>query len=76
MQGRRNRASTQVQFTVSNIFDAKPRVRNAAGDVPLTYQADLLDPLGRTVGITIRKLFLPPPSFFRRNQSGGGSGDE
>jgi len=57
---------TQVQFTVSNIFDAKPRVRNAAGDVPLTYQRDLLDPLGRTVGITIRKLFLPPPSFFRR----------
>ena len=57
---------TQVQFNVSNIFDAKPRVRNAAGDVPLTYQPDLLDPLGRTFGITIRKLFLPPPSFFRR----------
>jgi len=57
---------TQIQFRVDNIFDAKPRVRNAAGDVPLTYQADLLDPLGRTVGITIRKLFLPPPSFFRR----------
>ena len=57
---------TQVQFTVANIFDAKPKVRNAAGDVPLNYQADLLDPLGRTIGITIRKLFLPPPSFFRR----------
>ena len=57
---------TQVQFTVANIFDAKPKVRNAAGDVPLTYQPDLLDPLGRTIGITIRKLFLPPPSFFRR----------
>jgi len=56
----------QVQFNVSNIFDAKPKVRNAAGDVPLTYQPDLLDPLGRTIGITIRKLFLPPPSFFRR----------
>ena len=57
---------TQIQFAVSNIFDAKPRVRNAAGDVPINYQPDLLDPLGRTIGITIRKLFLPPPSFFRR----------
>ena len=43
---------TQVQFTVGNIFDAKPKVRNAAGDLPLTYQPDLLDPLGRTIGIT------------------------
>jgi hypothetical protein len=57
---------TQVQFIVGNIFDARPKVRNAAGDLPLTYQPDLLDPLGRTIGITIRKLFLPPPSFFRR----------
>jgi len=57
---------TQVQFVVDNIFDAKPKVRNAAGDLPLNYQPDLLDPLGRTIGITIRKLFLPPPSFFRR----------
>ena len=60
---------TQVQFTVGNIFDAKPKVRNAAGDLPpLAYQPDLLDPLGRTIGISIRKLFLPPPSFFRRQQ--------
>ena len=57
---------TQVQFNVTNIFDAKPKVRNAAGDVPLNFQADLLDPLGRTIGFSIRKLFLPPPSFFRR----------
>jgi hypothetical protein len=57
---------TQVQFQVSNIFDAKPRVHDAAGEVPFNYQPDLLNPLGRTVGITIRKLFLPPPSFFRR----------
>ena len=49
------------------MFDAKPRVRDAAGDVPLNYQPDLLDPLGRTVSISIRKLFLPPPSFFRRH---------
>ncbi len=53
-----------------NLFDAKPRVRDAAGLVPTNYQPDLLDPLGRTVGISIRKLFSPPPSFFRRNSPG------
>ncbi len=57
---------TQVRLDVRNLFDAKPEVRDAAGQVPFTYQPDLLDPLGRTVGISIRKLFSPPPSFFRR----------
>jgi hypothetical protein len=59
---------TQVRFEVANVFDAKPKVRDAAGQVPLNYQADLLDPLGRTIGITIRKLFLPPPSVFRQQR--------
>jgi hypothetical protein len=57
---------TQVRFDLKNMFDAKPRVRDAAGLVPNSYQPDLLDPLGRTVSISIRKLFSPPPSFFRR----------
>jgi hypothetical protein len=34
--------------------------------VPFNYQPDVLDPLGRTISISIRKLFLPPPGFFRR----------
>ena len=38
------------------------------GEVPLNYQADLLDPLGRTVMISFRKLFLPSPSFFRQER--------
>jgi hypothetical protein len=59
---------TQVRFEINNIFNAKPRVRNSAGEVPLNYQADLLDPLGRTIGFSIRKLFLPPPSFFREQR--------
>ena len=68
---------TTVQFEVDNIFDTKPKVRDSFGSVPIGFQPDLLDPLGRTVGITIRKLFLPPPSFFRRSQPGsGGPGDE
>ena len=57
---------SSVRFEVDNIFDAKPRVRNALGDVPATYQSDLLDPLGRTVSISFRKLFLPPRRAFRR----------
>ena len=32
--------------------------------MPFSYQSDLLDPLGRTISISFRKLFLPPRSFF------------
>ena len=63
---------SSLRFEVNNIFDSKPKVRDAFGNVPLNYQPDLLDPLGRTITITFRKLFLPPPSFFRRNGSDGG----
>ena len=57
---------TQVRFEVNNVFNARPSVRDAAGSVPLSYQPGLLDPLGRTVMISIRKLFLPSPSWFRQ----------
>jgi len=57
---------TQVRFEVNNIFNARPRVRDAAGSVPLSYQPGLLDPLGRTIMISFRKLFLPSPSWFRQ----------
>lgn len=57
---------TSLRFEVNNIFDAKPKVRDASGEVPFNYQPDLMDPLGRTISVSIRKLFLPPPSFFRR----------
>ena len=59
---------TQVRFEVTNVFNTRPNVRNSSGDLPLNYQSDLLDPLGRVVGISIRKLFLPPPSFFRQQR--------
>ena len=60
---------TQVRLELKNMFDSKPKVRDAAGLVPTSYQSDLLDPLGRTISISIRKLFSPPPSFFRRERS-------
>jgi len=56
----------QVRLGVDNLFDAKQRVRTAAGLTPINYQPDLLDPLGRTVGLSIRKLFLPARRFARR----------
>jgi outer membrane receptor protein involved in Fe transport len=60
---------SSVRFEVNNILDTKPRVRNAAGIVPDTYQPDLLDPLGRTIMISFRKMFLPPRNYFRRPRS-------
>jgi iron complex outermembrane recepter protein len=57
---------SSLRFEVNNAFDTKPRVRNSLGEVPATYQSDLLDPLGRTISISFRKLFLPPRRAFRR----------
>jgi hypothetical protein len=57
---------TQVRLEVTNVFNSRPEVRAALGNAPLNFQPGLLDPLGRTVMISFRKLFLPPPSFFRQ----------
>ena len=57
-------SSLRLDFT--NVFNARPNVRDAFGNTPPNYQPDLLDPLGRTVMITFRKLFLPPASWFRQ----------
>ncbi len=55
---------SSLRFDITNVFDSKPRVHNATG-VPLNYKPDLLNPLGRTIMVSFRKLFLPPPSWFR-----------
>jgi hypothetical protein len=57
---------TQVQLRVDNIFNSRPKVHDASGNMPLSFQPDLLDPLGRTIMISFRKLFLPNPSWLRR----------
>jgi len=48
---------TRLFFSVQNVFDSHLRVRDETGAVPLSYQPDYLDPLGRTVRIGIRRLF-------------------
>ena len=57
---------SQVQLRFDNVFNSRPKVHDASGNVPVGYQPDLLDPIGRTILISFRKLFLPDPSWFRR----------
>jgi hypothetical protein len=57
-----------IRFDVSNILNNRPKVRDANGLTPLSYQPDLLEPVGRTVGLTFRKLFIPRRFFQRRQQ--------
>jgi iron complex outermembrane receptor protein len=48
---------TRISLSVNNVFNTRQRVTDATGVVPNTYQPDYLDPLGRTVRLSIRKLF-------------------
>jgi hypothetical protein len=48
---------TQLRLDVSNVTDAHRRVRDADGQVPNRFQPDYLDPIGRTVKLSLRKLF-------------------
>ncbi len=45
------------KLEIANITGARQRVRDATGFVPYRYQPDLLDPVGRTIVISLRKLF-------------------
>jgi outer membrane receptor protein involved in Fe transport len=42
---------------ISNLFDRRPEVRDEAGSTPLSYQPGYLDPLGRLVSFSLRKVF-------------------
>jgi iron complex outermembrane receptor protein len=48
----------RATLAVDNLFDAHQNVRSAAGVTPISYQPDLLDPVGRSVRLTVRKLFF------------------
>jgi hypothetical protein len=49
---------TRVSLGVTNILNTRQRVTDQTGAVPLNYQPDLLDPTGRAVRLSIRKLFF------------------
>jgi hypothetical protein len=62
---------SSVRVEVNNIFNARPEVNGASSTIPFAYQPDRLEPIGRTVGITFRKLFIPRRFIRRAIQQGG-----
>jgi len=49
----------RVTLSVTNLFDERLKVRDATGAIPVRYQPDYLDPLGRSVMLSFRKQFFP-----------------
>jgi len=49
---------TRVVLGVDNLFDQRQTVTDQNGATPISYQPGYIDPLGRTVKLTIRKLFF------------------
>ncbi|SFR82231.1 hypothetical protein [Sphingomonas jatrophae] len=48
----------RVSLNVSNLLNERLRVRDSAGTTPVSYQPGYLDPLGRAVTLSVRKLFF------------------
>lgn len=49
----------RVSLVIGNLFNERQSVTVRDGTVPVIYQPDLLDPQGRTLRLTFRKLFFP-----------------
>ncbi|WP_029415659.1 TonB-dependent receptor [Brevundimonas bacteroides] len=49
---------SRVSLSFENIFDSRTEVTSSTGDVPLNYQPDFLDPEGRVVRISLRKILF------------------
>ena len=47
----------RLSFKIDNLLDARQKVTDQTGVVPISYQPDLLDPQGRFIGIELRKQF-------------------
>lgn len=48
----------RIQLGIDNLFDARQRVTDGNGDVPFAYQGAFIDPVGRSVRLSIRKLIF------------------
>jgi iron complex outermembrane recepter protein len=48
----------RVTLSIDNIFDVRQRVTDQTGAVPVNFQPDLINPLGRTVRLAFRKPFF------------------
>ncbi|WGM31949.1 TonB-dependent receptor [Brevundimonas sp. NIBR11] len=49
---------TRINFGVQNLFDSRTEVTSSTGTVPLNYQPDFLDPIGRTISVSLRKILF------------------
>lgn len=48
----------RVTASVDNLFNQRQRVTDESGTVPIGFQPGYLDPLGRSVRVSVRKLFF------------------
>ncbi|HEX6377260.1 MAG TPA: TonB-dependent receptor [Allosphingosinicella sp.] len=48
----------RVSLSIDNLLDSRQQVRDRLGATPLNYQPGYLDPLGRSVRLSVRKLFF------------------
>jgi hypothetical protein len=55
--GKRWARNARVTLALSNLLNRRQDIHNDAGVIPEIYQPAFLDPYGRTVGISLRKLF-------------------
>jgi hypothetical protein len=49
--------NARITFSVTNLLNTRPQVRDARGATPISYQPSYLDPLGRVMSIGLRKVF-------------------
>jgi hypothetical protein len=63
---------SRVSLAVNTLFDSGLEVTDAAGLTPFSYQPAFLDPVGRSVRLSFRKLFFTPPQ--RRSRAPGSAG--
>jgi uncharacterized membrane protein YgcG len=51
-------AGMRVTLGVNNVLNTRQRVRDANGLTPISYQPDYLDAMGRTIRLSVRKVFF------------------
>lgn len=49
---------SRLTLAANNLFDARQSVRDGTGATPASYQSAFLDPAGRTLRLSFRKLFF------------------
>ncbi|MFL6858621.1 MAG: TonB-dependent receptor [Allosphingosinicella sp.] len=47
----------QIGVSIVNLLDTRPVVRDESGLTPFNYQAPYLDPIGRSIHLSLRKIF-------------------